>query len=167
MVQQRLPAVNGDNGAWGNILNQFLMKEHYNTGLDNPVNGGHQTITVRAGTTSAGTAPLKLTSGPLMTTPEAGAMEFLTDKLYLTQTTSAIRKVIAAYDDTSGATGDIYYRNSSANFNRLAVGSTGQVMTVTGGIPTWSTVLSGTSKISVGTTAPTSPATGDLWVDTT
>lgn len=98
MADQRLPIVDGDDGLWGEILNQFLEKEHYNTGVDNVANGGHKSITVRAGTTAAGTAPLKLTSGPLMTAPEVGAVEFLTDKLYFTQTTSTTRKVITTGD---------------------------------------------------------------------
>ncbi len=119
-IDQRLPTVNGDDGAWGDILNQFLEKEHYNTGVDNAANGGHKTITVRAGTTAAGTAPLKFTSGSLMTTPEAGAIEFNSDKLYFTQTTGPTRKALT--------TGD--------------------------------------TNITVSTSAPSSPATGDLWVDT-
>lgn len=100
MVQQRLPAVNGDDGAWGDILNLFLSQEHYNTGLDNVANGGHATITIRPGTTAASTAPLKFTSGSLMTTPEAGAVEFLTDKLYFTKTTTptTARMVITTGD---------------------------------------------------------------------
>jgi hypothetical protein len=81
VTEQRLPIINGDDGAWGSILNQFLMKEHYNTGIDTPANGGHATITVRAGSASAGTSPIKLTSGPVLTTPETGAIEFSTDKL--------------------------------------------------------------------------------------
>lgn len=48
-----------------------------------------------AGATSAGSSQLKFTSGPLMTTPEVGAFEFLTDGLYFTQTTSATRQQIA------------------------------------------------------------------------
>jgi hypothetical protein len=167
VYEQRLPALNGDDGSWGSILNQYLSKEHYNTGLNDSLNGGHQTITVRAGTTATGTAPLKLTSGLLMTVPEAGAVEFLTDKFYWTQTTSTIRKVVAAYDDSLGATGDLYYRNPGTNFTRLAAGTTGQIMNISGGIPTWSTVLSGTSKITVATTAPSTPTVGDLWIDTT
>lgn len=95
MAEQRLPVVNGDDGAWGNILNQYLEKEHYNTGVNNTSNGGHKNITIRPGTTVAGTAPIKLSSGPLMTNPEAGAIEFLTDKLYFTQTTGVVRKSIA------------------------------------------------------------------------
>ncbi|MEP7204646.1 MAG: hypothetical protein ABI716_00435 [Candidatus Saccharibacteria bacterium] len=143
MTVQRLPAVNGDDGLWGDILNQYLAKEHYNTGLDNVANGGHTNITVRPGTTAAGTAPLKFASGSLMTVPEAGAVEFLTDKLYMTQTTGTTRKVVAAYDDTTGATGDMYYRDGSGNFIRLALGSNTNVLTVTGGVPSWASAGGG------------------------
>lgn len=135
---QRLPIVNSDDGTWGDILRQYLMKEHYNDDTDNSVNGGHQKITVRAGTSSAGTAPLKFTSGTLLSSPEAGAMEFNTDSLYFTQTTSATRKKVAIYNDASGATGDIYYRDSSGYFVRLAIGvSDGKVLTVASGLPAW------------------------------
>lgn len=137
MVQQRLPTVNGDDGAWGDILNQYLQKEHYDTGTDNAANGGHKTITIRAGTATAGTAPLKFTTGTLLSAAEAGAMEFNSDSLYFTITTGTVRKTIAMYDDASGATGDIYYRNSSGAFTRLAIGSTNDVLKVTGGLPSW------------------------------
>lgn len=136
MAEQRLPVVNGDDGDWGDILNQYLEKEHHNTGSDNTANGGHKTITVLPGTTAAGTAPLKLTSGPLMTTPEVGAIEFLIDGLYFTQTSSTERRVIPHVSQT-GATGDLYYRHSTAQLVRLAVGTTGQVLSVSGGIPSW------------------------------
>ncbi len=40
--------------------------------------------------------------------------------------------------------GDISYRSSTANTNtRLAIGTSGQVLTVSGGVPAWSTVSSG------------------------
>ncbi|MFZ2125363.1 MAG: hypothetical protein WA087_01190 [Candidatus Saccharimonadales bacterium] len=84
MVQQRLPAVNGDDGAWGDILNQYLSKEHYNTGVDNVANGGHQHITLQPGTTTAGTAPIKFTSGPLLDTPESGTIEYDGTDFFLT-----------------------------------------------------------------------------------
>lgn len=165
--EQRLPAVDGDDGQWGDVLNQYLEKEHYNTGLDDVANGGHQTITVRPGTIDTGTAPLKFSSGPLMTTAEVGAVEFLTDRLYFTQTTGVTRKVVAAFDDSSGATGDLYYRDSDGNFIRLAIGtSNGQILTVNNNIPAWSTILSGASKITVSTSEPSSPSVGDLWIDT-
>lgn len=53
-----------------------------------------------AGTTSASSAPLKLTSGSLNTTAEAGAVEFLTDQIYFTQTQNALRKEIALREAT-------------------------------------------------------------------
>lgn len=104
MAEQRLPAINGDDGAWGDILNQYIAKEHYSADTDlnaaTSENGSHKTVTIRPGTTTAGTAPLKLTSGSLMNTPEAGAIEFLTDKLYFTKTTtlSTARMVITTGD---------------------------------------------------------------------
>jgi hypothetical protein len=140
---QRLPVVNGDDGQWGAILNNFLGKEHYNDTTDNVVNGGHQTITIRAGTPAANTAPLKFTSGSLLTTPEVGAVEFLTNRLYYTQTTGPTRMTILAVNDASGASGDLYYRNSTADLVRLPVGSTAQVLTVSSGVPTWAAATGG------------------------
>ena len=140
MVQQRLPIVNSDDGVWGDIIRQYLMKEHYNDDTDNAANGGHKTVTIRAGTAAAGTAPLKLTSGTLLSSAETGAVEFNSDTLYFTITTGVVRKKIALYDDSSGATGDLYYRDSSGNLVRLGIGSTGKTLRVSGGIPAWSDV---------------------------
>lgn len=134
---QRLPIVNSDDGTWGDIIRQFIAKEHYNDDTDNTANGGHQKITIRPGSSAAGSAPLKFNSGTLMTAAEAGAVEFNTDNLYFTITTGSVRKKVALYDDTAGATGDLYYRNSSGSFTRLGVGSTGQTLTVASGTPAW------------------------------
>ena len=138
MTEQRLPIVNSDDGVWGDIIRQFLMKEHYNDDTDNAANGGHKTVTIRAGTATSGTAPLKFTSGTLMTTPEAGAMEFNNNFLYFTITSGTVRKKVALYDDASGATGDLYYRDSSGVFVRLAAGSDGKTLRVASGLPAWS-----------------------------
>lgn len=135
-MAQRLPIVDGDDGTWGINLNAFLSQEHYNDGTDNTANGGHKNITIRPGEAGTGKAPLKFTSGVLLTTPEAGALEFVTDTLYLTQTTSTTRKQIPTID-TAGALGDVYYRNAAGAFVRLPVGSTGQVLTVQSGAPAW------------------------------
>jgi len=53
-----------------------------------------------AGTTSAASAPLKFISGSLMSSAEAGAMEFLTDAYYLTITTGAARQQIVTDTNT-------------------------------------------------------------------
>lgn len=61
---------------------------------------------LKAGTTAASTSPLKFTSGSLMTAAEVGAVEFLTDKAYLTITTGTARKELTLNDAalTSGTT---------------------------------------------------------------
>lgn len=145
MAEQRLPIVNSDDGIWGDIIRQYLMKEHYNDDTDNAANGGHKTVTIRAGTATAGTAPLKFTSGTLLGTPEAGAVEFNTDNLYFTITTGTVRKKVALYDDSAGATGDLYYRNSSGNFVRLGIGADGKTLRASGGLPVWSDATYATS----------------------
>jgi len=152
MPPQRLPIVNGDDGTWGDILRAYLMKEHYDDGTDNPDNGGHKTVTLRPGTASAGTAPLKFSSGTLLSSPEAGAVEFNNDNLYFTITTGTTRKKVALYDDSSGATGDIYYRDSSGNFVRLGIGSEGQALTVSSGLPAWDDAASPTFATATKTT---------------
>lgn len=143
MYPQRLPVVGSDDGTWGNILVQYLQLQHVNTGTNSPGNGGHQNVTITAGTASA--APLTFNSGTVLSSPAAGSMEFNTDSLYFTITTGTVRKTVAIYDDSSGATGDMYYRNSSAYFTRMAVGSSGQYLGVSGGLPTWSNLTYATS----------------------
>jgi len=52
-------------------------------------------IHLRDGLAGAGQAPLKFTSGTLLTTPEAGAIEFLTDAYHGTITTGGARRTFA------------------------------------------------------------------------
>ena len=136
-MPQRLPIINGDDGQWGTILNQYLKKEHYDDTTDSAANGGHQMVTIRPGTSVAGTAPLKLTSGTLLSVPEVGAIEFNTNHLYYTQTTGPARMTVLAVNDALGASGDVYYRNSTSDLIRLPIGTNGQVLTVASNVPTW------------------------------
>lgn len=62
---------------------------------------------IKAGTAAANTAPLKLTSGTLNTSPEAGAIEFSTDDLYATITTGTARKGIVLNDGSNLTSGYI------------------------------------------------------------
>jgi hypothetical protein len=56
--------------------------------------------------------------------------------------------------------GDTNYASSTANTNtRLAIGSTGQVLTVAGGVPTWATPASSASGLTLIATASPSAAT--------
>src|SRR5262252_7017412 len=43
----------------------------------------------------------------------------------------------------SDATGDIYYRDAGGHLTRLAIGSSTQVLTVSGGLPTWAAASGG------------------------
>ena len=63
---------------------------------------------------------------------------------------SAIRTLGSSIDTTTKALnpsttlGDIEYRSSTANTNtRLGIGSSGQVLSVSGGVPAWTTISSG------------------------
>jgi hypothetical protein len=64
---------------------------------------------------------------------------------------AAIRTLGSSIDTTTKALnpsttlGDIEYRSSTANTNtRLGIGTTGQVLTVSGGVPAWATPAGGT-----------------------
>ncbi len=146
MAEQRLPIVNSDDGVWGDILRQYLSKEHFNDDTDNPLNGQHQKVTIKAGLSSAGGAPLKFASGTLLSTAEAGAVEYNTDTLYFTIATGTVRKKVALYDDSSGATGDLYYRDSSGALTRLGVVSNGKTLRTVSGVPAWSDAILATAS---------------------
>jgi hypothetical protein len=83
---------------------------------------------------------------------------------------AAIRSLGTSIDTTTKALnpsttlGDIEYRSSSANTNtRLGIGTTGQVLTVNGGVPSWATAAGGGLKsmtlLNAGGTALTGSAT--------
>ena len=69
-------------GAWvpTNALWYDDINFRYGIGTTSPTAALH----IKAGTTTAGTAPLKFTSGPLNTTQETGALEFANQRLYFT-----------------------------------------------------------------------------------
>jgi len=68
--------------------NGMIISGNVGIGTANPTAVLH----LKAGTTAASTAPLKFTSGSLLSTAEAGAVEFLTDAYYGTITSGAARK---------------------------------------------------------------------------
>jgi hypothetical protein len=65
--------------------------------------------------------------------------------------------------------GDLQYRSATANTNtRLAIGSTGNVLTVAGGVPTWAAPAGGGKLLQViqGTKSTASQTTSTSFVDT-
>jgi hypothetical protein len=87
--------------------------------------------------------------------PEEGQFAYLKD----TNVTTYYTGSAWANLDTTGmtnpmtTTGDTIYSSSGSTPARLGIGSTGQVLTVSGGLPTWAT--------------PTSPSTGLVLLNTT
>ena len=137
------------------------------------------TINLKAGTATALTAPLKFTSGTLMTTPEIGAMEFLGDTWCGTVTTGAVRKNFLFSDgsaalltsfptlnqDTTGKSAKTDALNSATTVVNVASAtapSLGQVLTATSSTAaTWQTppaVTSVTGTAPIASSGGTTPA---------
>jgi len=58
---------------------------------------------------------------------------------------TAIGAIYGGTGQTSYTTGDTLYASASNTLSKLAIGSTGQVLTVSGGVPIWSSPASGAS----------------------
>ena len=89
---------------------------------------------------------------------------------------SAIRTLGSSVDTTTKALnpsttlGDIEYRSSTANTNtRLAIGTTGQVLSVVGGVPAWATAAGGGKVLQVVEATSTTSTTNSTstYADTT
>ncbi len=150
-MAERLPVVGGDDGAWGTVLNNWLLKEHYDTndGNTHADNGMHKGVTIRAGSTSVAPITFTTTSAALLTTPAAGTLEINSSGvLFYTQTSgSGNRRRVMYYDDGSAATGDVFYRDASGNIVRLGIGSASDVLTVSGGLPSWAAPSGGNEYV--------------------
>jgi hypothetical protein len=83
---------------------------------------------------------------------------------YLDGVTSAIQTQLDAKTakSTLTTTGDIYYASAANTPARLGIGSTDQVLKVTGGIPAWATPAGGGGMTSIASGTFTATATLDL-----
>lgn len=86
------------------------------------------------------------TSSILAATPTAVKSAFDTATTANTTANAAIPK------STVTTNGDLIYGTGSAAVTRLGIGSTSQVLTVAGGVPTWATPSTGGSLVKIGTT---------------
>lgn len=92
-------------------VERLIVKNNGNTGLSqaNP----SATLHIRPGTTNAQSAPIKLSSGNIMNTPERGAIEYDGTNLYFTNN-AGVRSIISTGASAGGATtstttANIYY----------------------------------------------------------
>jgi hypothetical protein len=70
------------------------------------------------------------------------------------------------FANTAGFTGALVYNDASNNMVRLAIGTAGQVLTVTGGLPSWqpSAASSVATMLAKATAQLGTVASGDTWV---
>jgi hypothetical protein len=167
-IPQRLPEVNGDDGQWGDILNQYLNLQHFNfdnSGAGDPRNGTHQNITIQPGTTASGTQPLQFNSGPVLTTPEDGSVEY--DGTHYWATIGSTRYQLDQQSAGSGITRSISSISSATNAGAAA--STDYVYLVSGTTTlTLPTAASNTNRYTVtntGTNTVTVATTSSQTID--
>jgi len=91
-----------DNGSVVLADAKMTILHEGNVGIG--TTGPTAVLHLKAGTATANTAPLKFNTGTLLTTAEAGAVEFLTDAFYGTITTGAARKTFAFLESPSFTT---------------------------------------------------------------
>jgi len=109
-----------------------------------------------AGSATAGTAPLKLTSGTLNTTPEAGAIEFLTDAYHATITTGAARRTFAFLESPT-FTGTVVLPNNTITNAMIAGSGTRDATTFYRGDGTFA-VPAGGGSLAIGDTITSATA---------
>jgi trimeric autotransporter adhesin len=95
------------------------------------------------------TNPLPVSSGGTGSNTGVNAATSITGVLPIANGGTGANTATAAFNalNPMTTTGDILYEASPTVAARLAIGSTGQVLTVSGGIPAWGTISSGPSGI--------------------
>lgn len=92
------------------------------------------------------------------TTAQKGAVQLENSTSSTSTTTAAVPASVKTAYDLAGAAipkstvttnGDLIYGTGSATVTRLAIGSSNQVLTVAGGVPTWATPSSGGGMTSI------------------
>lgn len=89
-------------------------------------------------TINASTAPLKFASGTVMTSAEAGAVEYDGTNLHYTNGTPTRQRILSFPSGSTVNLGAIIYQSTTTAISQTAVGTAGQVLNSGGsGTPTW------------------------------
>lgn len=119
-----------------------------------PASGGGTTNFLRAdGTFAAPTGGSGTVTSIALTVPTflsvAGSPVTTSGTLAVTLSGTALPAINGGTAQTTYATGDLLYASASNTLSKLTVGSTNQVLTVSGGIPIWASPSSSPAAINV------------------
>jgi hypothetical protein len=119
---------------------------------------GIATAPTYTGSTGSGnvvlaTSPTLVT--PVLGTPSSGTLTSCTGLPLSTGVTGTLPAANGGTAQSTYATGDILYASAANTLSKLTVGSTGQILTVAGGVPSWAAASGGGATITGTTTAGT------------
>lgn len=138
-------------GTTGQILSKASNTDLDYTWITNEI-GDITAVTATSPLTGGGTTGAITVGIQAASTTQSGAVQ-LTDSTSSTSTTTAAtpNSVKTSFDLANAAipkstvttAGDVIYATGSSAVTRLGIGSTGQVLTVAAGVPSWATPASG------------------------
>jgi hypothetical protein len=112
------------------------------TGLSGTSYNGSSAVTIA----NSGVLSVNGSTGAVTGIATSGANSNITS---LTGLTTALSATQGGTAQSTYATGDIVYASASNTLSKRTIGSTGQVLTVSAGVPTWSNASSGANEIMV------------------
>jgi len=128
------------SGTWnaGVIAGQYGGTGVANTG---------KTITLGGNLTTSGAyaSTFTMTGATSVTFPTSGTLATTSSTMTGTWNGTAIGSTYGGTGLTSYTTGDLIYSSSGNTLSKLGVGSSGQVLTVSGGVPSWQTSTAATT----------------------
>lgn len=131
-------------GTTGQILSKTNGTDMSFTWINND-QGDLTAITAGTGiSVTSGTGPIPTVAIDTATTVDKTTAQTLTNKT-ISATSNTLTGVIN--NTLTTTTGDLIYASSANNPARLGIGSTGQVLTVSGGVPTWAAAAGGGGKL--------------------
>ena len=142
--------LNTANGGTGNTTGTAVN-------VANAVTFNNSGTGVASGTTFDGSTARTVSYNTLGASPLAGSTSLVTLGTVTTGTwnATAIGAIYGGTGLTTYTTGDTLYASATNTLSKLAVGSTGQVLTVAGGVPTWANTTAATTITDDTTTAST------------
>ena len=116
--------------------------------------GGYVVLTLLTNGTSAGTWDYHF-QAPSNVSWSTNTLSYSGSITSATWNGTAVGAIYGGTAQTTYTTGDTLYASASNTLSKLAVGSTGQVLTVAGGVPTWANTTAATTITDDTTTAST------------